>query len=126
MVATEDGYAAWEADFESDEQGDGLDRVVSTVDVVTYIGARQLENGWPYIVMEEDGVYGVIPMNRYEVLGQLPPIRNSSIKSWNWPWISPQTVTGQRYRRAEMLDIGSDSKASWEYTYHRLHVGLFL
>ena len=23
-----------------------------------------------------------------------PPILNSSIKSWNWPWISPHTVTG--------------------------------
>lgn len=23
-----------------------------------------------------------------------PPILNSSIRSWNWPWMSPQTVTG--------------------------------
>ena len=26
--------------------------------------------------------------------GDLPPMRRSSIRSWNWPWTSPQTVTG--------------------------------
>lgn len=28
-----------------------------------------------------------------------PPIRKSSIRSWNWPWMSPQTVTGHFCRR---------------------------
>lgn len=27
-----------------------------------------------------------------------PPILKSSIRSWNWPWMSPQTVTGHFYR----------------------------
>lgn len=26
-----------------------------------------------------------------------PPILNSSMRSWNWPWMSPQTVTGHFY-----------------------------
>ena len=36
VVAAEDGDAAGVADLESDEEGDGLDRVVSTVDVVAW------------------------------------------------------------------------------------------
>ena len=37
MVAAEDGDALGVADFESDEEGDGLDGVVASVDVVTWI-----------------------------------------------------------------------------------------
>lgn len=36
VVATQDGDAAWVADLEGDEQSDGLDREVATVDVVTH------------------------------------------------------------------------------------------
>ena len=36
VVATEDGYSLGVANFEGDEQGDGLDGEVTTVDVVTY------------------------------------------------------------------------------------------
>lgn len=35
VVATEDGDSLWEADFEGDEEGDGFDRVVASVDVVS-------------------------------------------------------------------------------------------
>jgi hypothetical protein len=35
VVAAEDGDSLWEADFESDEEGDGFDRVVASVDVVS-------------------------------------------------------------------------------------------
>ena len=27
-------------------------------------------------------------------LPTFPPMRNNSMRSWNWPWISPQIVTG--------------------------------
>lgn len=34
VVTTEDGDTLWVADFESDKQGNGLDREVATIDVV--------------------------------------------------------------------------------------------
>ena len=34
------------------------------------------------------------PINMYLESGISPPILNSSNKSKNYPWISPQTVTG--------------------------------
>jgi hypothetical protein len=36
VVATEDGYALWVADFEGNEEGDGLDGEVATIDVVAF------------------------------------------------------------------------------------------
>jgi hypothetical protein len=40
VVATEDGDALGVADFESDEEGDGLDGEVSTVNIVTWVRIR--------------------------------------------------------------------------------------
>jgi len=31
------------------------------------------------------------PMKTYEVDGTSPPVANSFSRSWNWPWMSPQT-----------------------------------
>lgn len=50
-----------------------------------------------------------------------PPIRKSSIRSWNWPWMSPQTVTGHFY----IVLGGAGAGAGW-ITYHWLHIRLFL
>jgi len=40
------------------------------------------------------------------VSGLGPPILKSSIRSWNWPWMSPQTVTGHFCRGIKSVASG--------------------
>lgn len=45
-----------------------------------------------------------------------PPILNSSIRSWNWPWISPHTVTGHFYRTC----VSALAAEGWGFEHIRL------
>jgi hypothetical protein len=45
------------------------------------------------------------------ITGNLPPIRNNSIKSWNYPCISPQIVSGAL--TATMLDSSIKISFAW-------------
>lgn len=51
-----------------------------------------------------------------------PPILNSSIRSWNCPWMSPQTVTGHFWSKVSP----SVAERGGRGTYHWLYVRLFL
>lgn len=59
--------------------------------------------------------------------GELPPIRKSSCKSWNWPWISPKNdpfnlsiPTTSRYIHLDELTTDSNGAS------YRLNIRLFL
>ena len=54
-----------------------------------------------------------------------PPIRNSSIRSWNWPCMSPQTVTGHFCRVCQWAGRVRQ-QPDRESTYHWLHIRFLL
>lgn len=45
-----------------------------------------------------------------------PPILNSSIRSWNWPWMSPHTVTGHFY----CTSVSALAANGWGFEHVRL------
>lgn len=45
-----------------------------------------------------------------------PPILKSSIRSWNWPWISPHTVTGHFYCTC----VSALAAKGWSFEHVRL------
>lgn len=59
-----------------------------------------------------------------------PPMRKSSIRSWNWPCMSPHTVTGHFCLEKRQL-LGGGAKPTGggggdDETYHWLDIGFFL
>jgi len=122
VIATEDNYSVFISYFEKQQQGQAFNAVISyfffslTANIFckrkhrrdyhfyhcTYLCQRSLpwiSNWFPFkkqIIVEYWKCCEIILMNFEFLTGTFPPILNSSIKSKNYPWISPQTITGAR------------------------------
>ena len=113
VVASQDRHAVPVPHFQRDEQRRGLDRVVAAVDVVAHeevVGVRcgpadaeELEEvlllGYGEVGVESEKGFekgkrtrrGRESREEEKKTGKTPITR-----TWNWPWMSPQTVTGHR------------------------------
>ena len=92
VVPSENGNSITITEFQSDEKGDGLDGVVSSVDVVSHekvVGIGRVSSNaeqFREIVLQARN-------GRYQSVSHGKHWRHLS-RLTNCPWISPQTVTG--------------------------------
>lgn len=75
MVASEYSYPVSMFDFENENIQESFNAVESSIDIVPH-----------------EEIVGIL--NNSTNTGSLPHISKIYSKSWNWPCISPQTVTG--------------------------------